>query len=53
MTDEFYANYVRTANLPHGFVNTYADKVHLNKHGHQMIAERLLKTFGDNHEEYH
>ena len=37
---EYYSNHI----LPYGFSNTTIGKGHLNKYGHEMIAEELYKV---------
>lgn len=41
MTDTFIHRYERDHILPHGFCNTSVGVGHLNKHGHEMIANVL------------
>lgn len=44
MTQEFYDVYDKKELLAHGFVNTDVNDAHLNKVGHQMIADKLVKV---------
>lgn len=41
MTNDFRKMYERDAVLPHGFNNTAIGTGHLNKYGHETIAQRL------------
>ncbi len=43
MSDRFSAEYKKNNILPYGFSNTSVGKGHLNKYGHEMIAEELYK----------
>lgn len=43
MEDIFVENYKERYILPHGFNNTIPGKGHLNKYGHEMIANALIK----------
>lgn len=43
MHDAFAENYNETYRLPHGFFNTAVGKGHLNKYGHQVIANELYE----------
>jgi hypothetical protein len=45
MSDDFIRAYENNHILPHGFLNTAVGQGHLNKNGHSMIANRLVKQF--------
>lgn len=44
MTDDFESLYYKQHKLPYGFINTGVGVGHLNKYGHEVIANRLAKT---------
>lgn len=44
LTDSFREQYSNKFILPYGFSNTEIGTGHLNKYGHQMIAEKLFNT---------
>ena len=44
MTDSFSELYSEKHILPYGFINTAVGEGHLNKDGHQMIAERIAEV---------
>ena len=44
MTTEFQDLYEERRILAHGFINTAVGEGHLNKYGHQVIAEQLAKV---------
>jgi len=44
MTGDFENLYYTEHKLPYGFINTGVGIGHLNKYGHEVIAERLSKT---------
>ena len=48
MSERFFEEYNENHILPYGFINTSVGQGHLNKHGHQMIAEELFKFMGGN-----
>ena len=41
MTEDFFDMYDEEQRLPHGFCNTAVGTGHLNRYGHEVIAERL------------
>lgn len=45
MTEEFRKLYEEEHILAHGFINTAVGKGHLNRYGHEAIAERLAEEF--------
>ena len=47
MYDAFSENYSETYHLPHGFSNTAVGKGHLNKFGHEVIANELYELIKD------
>lgn len=46
MTDRFKYEYYTNHILPHGFSNSRVGSGHLNKYGHEMIADELYKIIG-------
>lgn len=44
MSDDFETMYLNEHQLPYGFVNTAVGTGHLNKYGHEVIAQRLAET---------
>lgn len=44
MTDEFLKLYEQDYILAHGFINTAVGEGHLNKHGHRVIADKLVSV---------
>jgi hypothetical protein len=44
MSDDFITAYNRDKIVPYGFSNTIPGEGHLNKYGHEMIAERLSQV---------
>lgn len=44
MSEDFEAMYFKDHQLPYGFVNTAVGTGHLNKYGHEVIAQRLAET---------
>jgi lysophospholipase L1-like esterase len=47
MSDDFIAAYNKEKIVPYGFSNTIPGEGHLNKYGHEIIAERLSKTIDE------
>lgn len=43
MGDRFLTEYGETYTLPYGFMNSSVGKGHMNKYGHEMMAEELYK----------
>lgn len=46
MGDRFLAEYKKDYTLPYGFWNTSVGSGHLNRYGHEMIADELYKLIG-------
>lgn len=47
MSERFISEYERGYILPYGFANTPVGSGHLNKYGHEMIAEELYKIVSE------
>jgi hypothetical protein len=47
MSDDFIAAYNNEKIVPYGFSNTIPGEGHLNKYGHEIIAERLSRTIDE------
>lgn len=45
VSDDFIELYQNTHKIPYGFYNTILGTGHLNKHGHQIIYEKLINYF--------
>lgn len=50
MTEDFKTLYEEKYTLAHGFSNTAVGEGHLNKYGHQVIADRLSEVIMEDQE---
>lgn len=47
VTQRFISNYEENYELPYGFANTLPGKGHLNKVGHELIADELYRRINE------